>query len=295
MKLGRLSVNLLVPSFFLISIVGIIPLSVAIRRYREYKINEYLYFVAFWISGLIVGVLTGIERYSDNVVYWQIREISILIFFATLYFQSLRVINFSSVSKYTQFVKFGAFFLILGIIIILFWDFIDEDNSTGIFNLPDTLFLNDIEIGLVINNKTVYSTSFIWLRLLFGSFVFTSFLYAYFSVNVPTHNQRVANAHLLWKISSVSGLLFNLSQWLLSLVKGFPDLQMFFMVIPVICIVIIVVFYPEGYLISKPQISRILDIYNLVEQTTDSIFAKMQLNETELYDYLMSARDKFQD
>jgi len=67
------------------------------------------------------------------------------------------------------------------------------------------------------------------------------------------------------------------------------------MVIPVICIVIIVVFYPEGYLISKPQISRILDIYNLVEQTTDSIFAKMQLNETELYDYLMSARDKFQD
>ncbi|MFV2014858.1 MAG: hypothetical protein ACC656_05500, partial [Candidatus Heimdallarchaeota archaeon] len=111
-----------IPLVVVVSLIGIIPLSVAINRYRKYHIDEYLYFIGFWSAGISIGIITALDRFFEETIYWQIRETTILIFFAMIYFQALRVIQFSSHETYLSFVRLGGLYLIFAELLVLFWN-----------------------------------------------------------------------------------------------------------------------------------------------------------------------------
>jgi hypothetical protein len=279
---------------FFVGIISLIPLAVAVKRYSKYKLGEYVYFIGFWLSGTTAATMIGLEQFNENLWYWKIREVAILTFFAMVYFQALRVIEFSSNSKYRKFVLFGILYLVIAIISVLFWEVINENNYKTTLNLPETESLSDIQFGIIIDNTIFYSTSFVWVRTLFGIIAFWTFFYCYFSLNIVSHNPRISTAHRLWKITAISGIVFSCFQWIPSFLPVSWSMQIPFAFIAVISSAIIATFYPEGYLIAKPQVTRILDIYNLIDGSTDNMFAKIQIDETELYDYLMAAKESLE-
>lgn len=230
------------------------------------KIREYFIFLLYWFFVIYLSLLIPLQQELENhLLYWKALEIGFIGFFGSLFFHSIQILE-NSISKYKirLFRLIGFLYIIFLGIIVLFWDIMDQDRAKHIFwteNSHPTF--EGPGAGLIINENIIYSSGHVVPREIFAFVACILFFIAYWKLNPVNVTDRIDKAHGLWKVASLSGVIFIISQSLWRISDFDPQIGTIFAIPIGIVAFIIIIYYPEAFIITQVQAVRILDLYDV--------------------------------
>ncbi len=256
-----MAMNLL-PISFAVAILAIVPSIYSLQAFYRTRLNDYLILMGVWIIGASIQLIRSGFFNISPLLRWQMEELLIILLSLSLMSYGLRVL-FSERQYYT-FLSLTLAYSFLLIVILIQWKQIEQ--GSFLIDLPPDPNSPDPSFGYSFQNTIIYAANHKWLRLLFTFVSFLLFAIVHINPPIVLKNQNTRKALMLWRIAAICGVISQTFSWNWLLFPAIPDLSALFGLITTFSLILIVVFYPEGYLLTKVQIYRVLETYKLIKE-----------------------------
>ncbi|MFV2016851.1 MAG: hypothetical protein ACC656_15580, partial [Candidatus Heimdallarchaeota archaeon] len=198
----------------------------------------------------------------DKLIYYKLERIFLISSYWFLLIISGKIGKFEGVYKLFNRILFSYSFFLLTL--VFFWKKGRQPDTASIFGISiqsiKTVPYHPKGANITIESlDLIYGTSFPLLNTIYMIMVTTLLLYTFVNVKLHLKTQRTQRAKKLWIIASISHLIWTILAlpWF-DLGKKFQFLN----ILSVLLIVIIIIYYPEGLILSKSQILATYHFYD---------------------------------
>ncbi|OLS24201.1 MAG: hypothetical protein HeimC3_21000 [Candidatus Heimdallarchaeota archaeon LC_3] len=269
----------------LIAFTTLPPIYLLLKKYKISRIDDYLLFALFFISGFTILITDPIAGFTNKLFFYQLHHIAIDIGYLILFIHALRTIWKSPPVIYRA-IGYGWFMILF--ILTLLWRVMEQPEIANVilFDLPHT-FSSYFPLGAGLeldNGVIIYSTAFRYLGEFYRIYTLLFLLFAYVNISPLKETKVVMRAKNLWIICWLFILIHAISMFFTSI----TDIVSIFLLGSGIIIVYISLFIPEGVLISYIQITRLLNIYDAISNEETEKYLSIQENNEQIFTYLQT-------
>lgn len=251
------------------------------------KIFEFFTFACFFLfSGSMTYFFMNLANQYNVLIFYQLERIFFITGYIFLY-HFLHRIKYEGKKQFHSIVIIG--YVLLLITLIFFWKLdVQPENATVILlnlkhmgNAP----YHPNGAGIMLNSDIIiYSTSFPLLNIIFTIYISIIGLYYFINVSPKHQTPRIMKAKKIWVIIFILHLFF----YFLAL---FPlDFNIFIqlsMLVSLILILYIILFIPEGLILSHYQILSVYKLYDKLDLNNTEKTSK-NLTVEQIFDYIKS-------
>ncbi|MFW9991677.1 MAG: hypothetical protein ACFFD4_06425 [Candidatus Odinarchaeota archaeon] len=257
-----------------------------VQLYRRTSILDYLIFSGAFTCFMLYGnpIVRELSNYSILIVL-QFRHFVLNLTHIFLLMHSLRI-SWKKAPRILAIIGWGWFFVLE--ILVFFWTPLASGRARVLFweldphplSLPGS---SAIGAGIAINDLVIYSTDHPLIAYCFYLYCATVFAFSYFYVKPVSPTTRIITALRVWKISSS----INVTAVALLIVWPFPNTYIIASIMVFLEFflagIVVALKYPESMLTSYVQIIRAVNLYELIQKSTESELMEFSIDRITNY------------
>lgn len=248
-------------SLLVIGFLGLL-ITYAFNLYFRTNIVEFSIMASFFLFSAIAYTFILFAYSYDKLIFYQLERFFLISSYWFLLILIGKIRNTQGIYKFLRGMIFMYSLALL--ILVTFWQKGIQPDTANVFGMTVDSIQNvpyhpngaSVSISSI---DLTYGTSFPLLNTIYMILISSLLLYTFVTLELEVKTERTQRAKKLWISSLALHLIWTILAlpWL-DLGRGFQ----FFNVISSILIVIIILFYPEGLILSKSQIMATYHFYD---------------------------------